>query len=91
MLRLELAVPENLMRLGKAAMQRLVSELARTPRTADDPQRRQVSLERVSLEDGARLYEMFTVLRAYYASSMGQGLAPLDERPGIAHGHTISL
>ena len=27
MLRLELAVPENLMRLGKAAMQRLVSEL----------------------------------------------------------------
>ena len=60
MLRLELAVPENLMRLGKAAMQRLVSELARTPRTADDPQRRQVSLERVSLEDGARLYEMFT-------------------------------
>ena len=34
---------------------------------------------------------MFTVLRAYYASSMGQGLAPLDERPGIAHGHTISL
>ena len=34
------------------------------------------------------LYGMLTVVRAYYASSTGRGLAPLDERLGIGHGHT---
>ena len=31
---------------------------------------------------------MLTVVRAYYASSLGRGLAQLDERLGMAHGHT---
>ena len=34
------------------------------------------------------LYGMLTVQRAYYASSTGQGLSPLDEQLGIGHGHT---
>ena len=89
MLRLELAVLESLMRLGRAAMQSLVSELG------TGHQGRQVIRDDVVYRfNGFRsrtvhgLYGMLTVARAYYASSTGQGLAPLDERLGIGHGHT---
>lgn len=89
MLRLELAVLESLIRLGRATVQCLVSDLG------TGHQGRQVNRDGVVYRfNGYRsktvhgLYGMLTVVRAYYASSTGRGLAPLDERLGIAHGHT---
>ena len=89
MLRLELAVLESLICLGRAAVQCLVSELG------TGHQGRQVIRDGVVYRfNGYRsktvhgLYGMLTVQRAYYASSTGLGLTPLDERLGIGHGHT---
>ena len=89
MLRLELTVQETLVRLGRAAVQRLVGEVGAGHQGAQVNHGGEVyrfNGYRPRTVHG--LYGSVTVLRAYYASSTGKGLAPLDEPLGISHGQT---
>ena len=86
---LELTVQEHLVRLGRAAVQRLVQEVGgghQGARVNHGGEVYRFNGYRPKTVHG--LYGIVTVLRAYYASSTGKGLAPLDEQLGIGHGQT---
>ena len=89
MLRLELTVHENLMRLGRETVRRLVSEIGtggQGSEVSHDGQTYRFKGYRPKTVHG--LYGAVKIVRAYYATGNGSGWAPLDERLGIGDGHT---
>ena len=89
MFQLELTVQENLMRLGREAVRRLVSEMGTGHQGSEvnhDGQTYRFKGYRPKTVHG--LYGAVTILRAYYATGSGTGWAPLDERLRIGDGHT---
>ena len=89
MLQLELAVQESLMRLGRAAVRRLVNEVGaghQGSEVNDNGQTYRFKGYRPRTVHG--LYGTVTIRRAYYATGSGAGLAPLDEQLGIGGGQT---
>ena len=89
MLQLELTVQENLMRLGRETVRRLVSQMGTGHQGSEvnhDGQAYRFRGYRPKTVHG--LYGALTILRAYYATGSGSGWAPLDEQLGIGDGHT---
>ena len=89
MLQLELTVQESLVRLGRAAVRRLVKEVGTGHQGSEvnhDGQTYCFKGYRPRTVHG--LYGTVTIRRAYYATGSGAGLAPLDEQLGIGGGQT---
>ena len=90
MLQLELTVQESLMRLGRAAVRRLVNEVGtghQGSEVSHNGQTYRFKGYRPKTVHG--LYGTVTIRRAYYATGSGAaGWAPLDEQLGIGGGQT---
>ena len=89
MLQLELTVHENLMRLGRETVRRLVQEIGTGHLGSEvnhEGQAYRFKGYRPKTVHG--LYGAVRILRAYYATGSGSGWAPLDEQLGIGDGQT---
>ena len=89
MLQLELTVHENLMRLGRGTVRRLVQEIGTGHLGSEvnhEGQAYRFKGYRPKTVHG--LYGAVRILRAYYATGSGSGWAPLDEQLGIGDGQT---